>query len=457
MNKEIFRTYDIRGIAETDLADGVVEQIGKAYGTFLPDGAKTIALAMDIRTSSSRIKHAFSRGLLSTGRDVVDFGEIPTPLLYFAVHRQDLDGGVQITGSHNPKEYNGMKILAGKETIYGDDILRLRELIEAGTFRTGRGSFSEKDLIDDYLQYIRELVSIGGRKLSIIFDSGNGTAGPIVRRLFKQVPCTFDILFEDPDGTFPNHLADPTVPAFLSELINTVKSSNADVGIGFDGDADRIGAIDEKGKIIWGDKLLAIYASTVLQKHPGAPVICEVKCSNGLLEFVKEKGGTPLMWKTGHSLIKAKMKETNAPLAGEMSGHMFFADNYFGYDDAIFAALRLVEILSNTDKPLSALADEIPSYFTTPEIRIDCPDSSKFSLVNEVKQVFKITHPIVDVDGVRVSFPEGWGLLRASNTQPILVLRFEAKTESALNAIVAKFREVLSRYDFINLEQLPQT
>ncbi len=456
MNQEIFRTYDIRGIAETDLSDEVVEHIGKSYGTFLPDDAETIALGMDIRISSPRIKQAFIRGLLSTGRNVVDFGEIPTPLLYFAVHRNNLDGGVQITGSHNPKEYNGIKILAGKDTIFGDDIQRLRALIEAGTYRTGTGTCSIRDTIDDYLQYILQRVTIGPKHLRIIFDSGNGTAGPIIRRLFSTIPCTFDILFEEPDGTFPNHLADPTVPEFLSELIKTVKTSEADVGIGFDGDADRIGAIDETGNIIWGDKLLAIYAQTVLEKDQGACIICEVKCSNGLLEHVRAKGGTPLMWKTGHSLIKAKMKEVHAPLAGEMSGHMFFADNYFGYDDAIFAALRLVEILSNAKKTLSGLTDEIPSYFTTPEIRIDCPDEKKFNLVNEVKEIFRKTHSIIDVDGVRVSFPDGWGLLRASNTQPVLVLRFEATTQVALQTIQGKFREVLSRYGFINKEQLPR-
>jgi phosphomannomutase/phosphoglucomutase len=454
MNKEIFRTYDIRGIAETDLSDSTVEQIGKAYGTFLPGSAQTIAIAMDIRISSPRIKRAFIRGLLSTGNNIVDFGQIPTPLLYFAVHHNNLEGGVQITGSHNPKEYNGMKILMGKETIFGADIQHLREIIESGCFRTGTGTSTTQDNIGEYLHYIRERVDIGEKRLHVIFDAGNGTAGPVVRRLFREIPCTFDILFEEPDGSFPNHLADPTVPAFLSDLIETVKSSKADVGIGFDGDADRIGAIDEKGRIIWGDKLLAIYAKTVLQKHHGAPIICEVKCSDGLLEFVREKGGKPLMWKTGHSLIKAKMKEVNAPLAGEMSGHMFFADNYFGYDDAIFAALRLVEILSNTTKSLSSLADEIPSYFTTPEIRIDCPDAKKFELVREVKEVFKKSHSIIDVDGVRVSFPEGWGLLRASNTQPVLVLRFEAKTESALESIRKTFQELLSRYDFIDQAQL---
>lgn len=455
MNRQIFRTYDIRGIAETDLTDSVVERIARAYGTFLPGNAGTVGIAMDVRISSPRIKNAFIRGLLMTGRNVIDFGEIPTPLLYFAVHRNNLDGGVQITGSHNPKDYNGMKILVGKETIFGPDIQHLRDIIESGTFRSGNGSCTTQDTIEDYLQYVRGRVQLGDRRLHIVFDAGNGTTGPVIRSLFKQVPCSFEILFEEPDGTFPNHLADPTVPAFLSDLIQRVGSANADAGIGFDGDGDRIGAIDEKGRIIWGDKLLAIYAKTVLEEHPGASIICEVKCSLGLLEYVKEKGGNPLMWKTGHSLIKAKMKEVHAPLAGEMSGHMFFADNYFGYDDAIFAALRLTEILSLSKKPLSALADEIPSYIATPEIRIDCPDTRKFEVVADVKELFSKRRPVIDVDGVRVSFPDGWGLLRASNTQPVLVLRFEASTESALGAIVEEFRQVLCAYDFIDANQLP--
>jgi phosphomannomutase/phosphoglucomutase len=454
INQEIFRTYDIRGVAETDLTDEVVEHIGRAYGTLLPDAARTIALSMDCRTSSLRIKQAFERGVCATGKDVIDYGEIPTPLLYFAVHRNDLDGGIQITGSHNPKQYNGMKLLVGKETIFGDDIKNLSALIAAGNYRTGKGNSHSGEILSDYLQYILQRVNIGGKRLRIVFDSGNGTSGPVVRRLFTRIPCTFDILYEEPDGTFPNHLADPTVPEFLSDLIRAVKSTGADIGIGFDGDSDRIGAIDETGRIIWGDKLLAIFAKGVLQRSPGAKIICEVKCSNGLLEYVKGHGGTPLMWKTGHSLIKAKMKEEGAPLAGEMSGHMFFADNYFGFDDAIFAALRLVEILSNTASPLSALADEIPSYFSTPEIRIACPDSEKFTLVQQVKEEFKKTHPVIDIDGVRVNFPDGWGLLRASNTQPVLVLRFEANTAQSLRSVAEEFRQILSSYDFIDIDQL---
>lgn len=451
MNTEIFRTYDIRGIADIDLTNEVAEKLGRSYGTFLPDNAKLIGIGRDIRLSSERIKTSFVNGLLSTGVNVVDFGEIPTPILYFTVHKYGLNGGVEITGSHNPKEYNGLKMLVGRNTIYGKDIQQIRKIAEKSNFKKGQGNYEEKNSVNDYITDVLSRISLGKRKLKIIFDSGNGITGPVINKLYKNLPFEFEILFAEPDGLFPNHLADPTIPEYINDLIQRVKESKADLGIGFDGDGDRIGTIDEKGRIIWGDKLLAIFSTEVLKKHPGAKIICEVKCSNGLLEYIEENGGVPLMWKTGHSLIKAKMKEENAPLAGEMSGHMFFADNYYGFDDAIFASLRLVEILSNTNKPMSLLADKVPSYFVTPEIRIDCPDSEKFAVVDEVKEIFKKDYKILDVDGVRVTFPYGWGLLRASNTQPVLVLRFEANTEENLNRIKKCFLDILKKYDFIKI------
>ena len=451
MNTEIFRTYDIRGIADIDLTNEVAEKLGRSYGTFLPDNAKLIGIGRDIRLSSERIKTSFVNGLLSTGVNVVDFGEIPTPVLYFTVHKYGLNGGVEITGSHNPKEYNGLKMLVGRNTIYGKDIQHIRKIAEKSNFKKGQGNYEEKNSVNDYITDVLSRISLGKRKLKIIFDSGNGITGPVINKLYKNLPFEFEILFAEPDGLFPNHLADPTIPEYINDLIQRVKESKADLGIGFDGDGDRIGTIDEKGRIIWGDKLLAIFSTEVLKKHPGAKIICEVKCSNGLLEYIEENGGVPLMWKTGHSLIKAKMKEENAPLAGEMSGHMFFADNYYGFDDAIFASLRLVEILSNTNKPMSLLADKVPSYFVTPEIRIDCPDSEKFAVVDEVKEIFKKDYKILDVDGVRVTFPYGWGLLRASNTQPVLVLRFEANTEENLNRIKKCFLDILKKYDFIKI------
>ncbi|OQX56561.1 MAG: phosphomannomutase [Candidatus Cloacimonas sp. 4484_209] len=452
VNKDIFRTYDIRGIAETDLDNITVEQLGRAYGTFLPKEAKTIGIGRDIRLSSKRIRDKFVKGLLSTGKDVIDLGMIPTPILYFAVNKYELDGGVEITGSHNPKEYNGLKILKGKDTIYGDDIKELGRIAESSQFRKGKGTYLEKNPVKDYIDDISGRVSFGEKTLYIIFDAGNGTAGPIVRKLYEKLPFSFEILYEKPIGSFPNHLPDPTIPEYLDSLIKRVKKTKADFGVGFDGDGDRIGAIDEQGNIIWGDKLLAIFAKEVLLEHPQSKIICEVKCSNGLIEFVKKNGGIPIVWKTGHSLIKAKMKEENALLAGEMSGHMFFRDKYYGFDDAIYASLRLTQLLSKTDKKLSSLAREVPSYFATPEVRINCPDNKKFQVVKEVKNHFiKKNLPIIDVDGVRVSFTDGWGLLRASNTQPVLVLRFEANTEKALKRIKTTFLELLEKYSFIKL------
>jgi phosphomannomutase/phosphoglucomutase len=452
MNPEIFRTYDIRGIAKTDLSDEVIERIGKALGTLLPKTARKIGIGRDIRLSSERIKKSLVSGLLSTGIGIIDFGEIPTPLLYFSVHKYDLDGGVEITGSHNPKEYNGMKILVGKNTIYGEDIQKIRTIAEGSDFRIGSGSSEKRSVEDDYINEVLSRVTLGKRDLKIIFDSGNGTTGPLIEKLYGKLHYPFEILYKTPDGSFPNHLADPTVPEFLDDLVEKVKTSGADLGIGFDGDGDRIGAIDEKGRIIWGDRLLALYSKRVLAERKGAKIICEVKCSNGLIEYVKEQGGVPIMWKTGHSLIKAKMKEEDAPLAGEMSGHMFFADRYYGFDDAIYASLRLVEILSHTSETLSSLAEKIPTYSVTPEIRIGCPDSEKFHVVEEVKNIFKKDHKIVDVDGVRVLFQEGWGLLRASNTQPILVLRFEAKNERVLKDLKKKFFDILKAYPFIQIK-----
>lgn len=451
MNKEIFRTYDIRGIADRDLTNEVANNLGKAYSSYLPHTAKNICVGRDIRLSSERIKNSFVEGVLSTGINVIDVGVVPTPLLYYNVHKNDLDGGVEITGSHNPKQYNGFKLLAGKKSIYGDDIQNIRKIAEKGEFRIGKGKQTRKMVDNEYIRDIIQRVTLGEKNLKVVFDCGNGTAGPVVKKLFDQLPITFEILYEKPDGNFPNHLPDPTVPEFLEELIKTVKSTNSDIGIGYDGDSDRIGAVDENGNIIWGDKLLAIFADELLKKSPGSKIICEVKCSKGLTEYVKSKGGIPIMWKTGHSLIKAKMREENAPLAGEMSGHMFFGDNYFGFDDGIYASLKLISILSKKEKTLSQLADEIPSYPVTPEIRVECPDSDKFRVVEEVKKAFVKDYKIIDVDGIRVIFPDGWGLLRASNTQPVLVLRFEADSQKSLNHIKDKFINELKTFDFVKV------
>jgi len=435
MNPAIFRQYDIRGLAETDLTDDVVCSIGKAFGTIIRRAElKKIALGSDVRLSSNRLKDALSEGILSTGCDVIDVGVVPTPVLYFSIFHYATDGGIMITGSHNPKEYNGFKLCKGETTIYGDEIQDLKKIIEKKDFIKGKGSMESKDPVDAYIELLKTKVKIE-RPLKIIVDPGNGTAGPIARKLFKDLGCEVECIYCEPDGNFPNHLPDPTVPEYIVDLIRLVKGEKADLGIGYDGDGDRIGVIDELGNIIWGDKLLALFSKEILEKKKGLPIIFEVKCSQGLVEFIESHGGVPIMWKTGHSLIKAKMKEENSPLAGEMSGHMFFKDNYYGYDDAIFASLRLLQIISKTDEPLSKLASEIPYYHSTPEIRVDCSDETKFGIVEKVRDYFKKNYDVIDIDGVRVLFGDGWGLVRASNTQPVLVLRFEAKTEERLEEI----------------------
>lgn len=452
MNPAIFRQYDIRGIAETDLTDDVVCSIGKAFGTIIRRAElKKIAFGSDVRLSSNRLKDALSEGILSTGCDVIDVGVVPTPVLYFSIFHYATDGGIMITGSHNPKEYNGFKLCKGETTIYGDEIQDLKKIIEKKDFIKGKGSMESKNPVDAYIKLLKTKVKIE-RPLKIIVDPGNGTAGPIARKLFKDLGCEVECIYCEPDGNFPNHLPDPTVPEYIVDLIRLVKGEKADLGIGYDGDGDRIGVIDELGNIIWGDKLLALFSKEILEKKKGLPIIFEVKCSQGLVEFIESHGGVPIMWKTGHSLIKAKMKEEDSPLAGEMSGHMFFKDNYYGYDDAIFASLRLLQIISKTDEPLSKLASEIPYYHSTPEIRVDCSDETKFGIVEKVRDYFKKNYDVIDIDGVRVLFGDGWGLVRASNTQPVLVLRFEAKTEERLEEIKKIVLNKLREFPSIGLK-----
>lgn len=450
INPNIFRMYDIRGVADRDLTDEVVYLLGKAYGTYITHHSPLtthhspdIAVARDIRLSSRRIRDALVRGLIDSGMNVTDYEVVPTPLLYFSLFYYKKDGGIMITGSHNPKEYNGFKICKGKETIYGDEIQKLREIIEKGEFTKGKGGsprgkiIAPENIVEDYISLVKSKIEIK-RPKKVILDPGNGIAGPIAKRLFSDFDSLFECIYCEPDGNFPNHLPDPTIPEFMEDLRKKVINNACDFGIGYDGDGDRLGVIDDKGNIIWGDKLLCLYSKEILQTNPGASIIFEVKCSDGLVEYIKAHGGNPLMWKTGHSLIKAKMRETGAPLAGEMSGHMFFADNYYGYDDAIFASLRLLKILSEEERPLSEIVNEIPYYYSTPEIRIDTPDGDKFNIVEKLKSHFKKEYEVIDIDGARIKFKDGWGLVRASNTQPVLVLRFEGKTEKALEEIKSK-------------------
>jgi phosphomannomutase/phosphoglucomutase len=445
INPHIFREYDIRGIADTDLDDAQVRQCSQGFGTYYRSHKeRTVIIGQDVRTSSPRIANTLSKGLIDTGCDVIDIGQVPTPVLYFALHHFNIGNGIMITASHNPKEFNGFKICYNKTSLFGDQIKSLYRIIEKGDFGQGKGEIQHKDIIPAYITHLVKDINITpGLKVAI--DTGNGTCGPIAAQLMERIGADYTILFEEPDGNFPNHLPDPTVTEHISELIDQVKKGSYICGIGFDGDGDRIGVLDEHGEIIWGDVLLAIYAENVLKKNPGAKIIFEVKCSKGLIERIEALGGIPIMYKTGHSLIKAKMKEEDSPLAGEMSGHIFFADRYFGFDDALYASLRFLELLSASTKP-SQLAARVPKYYSTPEIRVATTDEKKFDIVNELKESFKQSYNVIDIDGVRVNFGDGWGLVRPSNTQPVLVLRFEANTEQRLEEIKNLFLDKLHNF-----------
>ncbi len=452
ISKEIFRQYDIRGVVGKDLNEETAYLIGKAFGTYIQEKAgKRVSVGRDVRLSSPSLKNSLVEGLVSTGCEVIDVGIVPTPLLYFSIYHFNTDGGVMVTGSHNPKEYNGFKVCVGLFSIYGEEIQNLYRMIEDSNFNKGKGSVTEDNPRPAYIEEVAGKVKVS-RPLKVAADFGNGTAGEIVTLLFQKLNVELLPLYPEPDGRFPNHLPDPTIPEYMKDLIALVKKEKAFLGIGFDGDGDRIGVIDEKGEIIWGDKLLGLFSRKVLKNSPGAPIIMDVKCSQGVAEYIEKLGGKPLIWKTGHSLIKEKMREVGAPLSGEMSGHMFFKDNYLGYDDAIFAAARLLEIISEEGKPLSELVQEIPTYYSTPEIRVDCPEEEKFRVVEEVKKYFAEKYPVIDVDGVRFITSNGWGLIRASNTQPILVLRFEAKEKEGLKELKKEVKDKFKDYPFLPLD-----
>ena len=435
LNPEIFREYDIRGTVDKDLTDRSVAALARAMGTYLRQrGARAVSLASDNRLSSDGFRRILADGLAHSGLDVTDFGVIPTPVFYFTLFEQKMDGGVMITGSHNPPEFNGFKVASGRSTIYGEEIQRILSIASGGEFASGPGTVRTSDTRKDYVDDLRGRVEIA-RRLDVAVDCGNGTAAIVAKDLFDALGVNARLLYPEPDGRYPNHHPDPTVPANLGPLISAVREGGLEAGIAYDGDADRIGVIDETGDIIWGDRLLIVFAREILSRRPGAKIIFEVKCSQALPEAVEKAGGVPVMWKTGHSLIKEKMKEEGAALGGEMSGHIFFADRYYGYDDAIYASLRLFEILSRARTSMSGLLRDVPRYFTTPEIRVPCPDSLKFEIVGRLRDALRSGHKIIDIDGVRVAYPDGWGLVRASNTQPVLVLRFEAVTEGRLREI----------------------
>jgi phosphomannomutase/phosphoglucomutase len=430
----IFREYDIRGIAEVDLQSPDVEALGRGLGTYLlRQGARRLSVARDIRLSSRRLRDALVSGLLSAGIDVVDVGCVPTPLLYFSVQSLGLEAGVMITGSHNPPEYNGFKTMLGHGTIYGAQIQEIARIIREADFLSGHGTLTTADVEPAYVDEVTAQFHYA-RRIKVVFDAGNGVAGPTLHKMLARLNVEATELYFDMDGNFPNHHPDPTVEKNLGDLKAAVARTGADLGIAFDGDSDRIGAVDEHGTVVWGDILMLIYGREILTRKPGATFIGEVKCSQVMYDELNRLGANAIMYKTGHSLIKAKMKDEHAELAGEMSGHMFFADRYRGYDDALYAACRLIEIVAASTGGLSLQTAGLSKTVSTPELRVDCPDEVKFQVVDAVKRHFQALRPTVDVDGVRVLFEHGWGLVRGSNTQPILVLRFEADTPDHLAA-----------------------
>jgi phosphomannomutase / phosphoglucomutase len=446
INPQIFREYDIRGVVGKDLITETVQQIGQAIGTYMRrQGGKSLVVGRDVRSSSVEFRDILSQAINSTGCNVVDIGMVPTPITYFALHHLNADGGVMITGSHNPPEFNGFKISLGKHSLYGEKIQELKALIESKDFETGSGKIEQTCVIEPYMENIYSILRVP-RKVKVVVDGGNGCFGIVGPELLKRLGLEPIEIFCEPDGTFPNHHPDPTVEKNLQGLIEKVRSENAELGIGFDGDADRIGLVDEKGNILWGDQLLTIFARDILSRNPGATIVGEVKCSQNLYQDIEKHGGVPIMAPAGHSLIKKKMKETGALLAGEMSGHVCFADNYFGFDDAVFAAGRILQIVANSDIKVSEMLADLPKTAYTPEIRIDCPDGKKFEIVRELTEVFRRQYEVIDIDGVRVNFGDGWALIRASNTQPVIVLRFEAETQARLVELISIIKKQMDHY-----------
>ena len=468
LSDAIFREYDIRGLWGKDLTVEVAELIGRAYAIFAErHGAKIgpgfkITVGRDVRMSSKPLYDALVLGLTESGVNVIDIGECPTPLQYFSMHTLKVGGGVMITGSHNPSEYNGFKVSVGKETIHGHGIQELKKVIKEEVLgKPARkaatpGTVETFDVIKSYVEYVGNSVRLPAteKPIKIVLDSGNGTAGAVAPQLLRKLGCDIIEPYREPDGSFPNHHPDPTVQENLLDLIQTIRRVGADFGVAYDGDADRIGIVDERGGIIWGDKLMVIFSRSILKERPGATIVGEVKCSQVMYDEIARMGGKPLMWKTGHSLIKAKMKEVGASMAGEMSGHIFFADKWFGFDDAVYSSCRVAEIAAmeraaNPAFRFSSMLAGLPETVVTPEIRIDCPDELKFSVIGMLEEAigsgsedFKI-RDIIKIDGLRVNFEGGWALVRASNTQPVLVLRFEATDRALLEKAKAFIKEKL--------------
>ena len=442
----IFRQYDVRGIVGRDLTPDVATALGRAYAQYLDKHAEkgAVALGRDNRPSGSGLRDALVEGLTSAGRDVVDIGVVPTPLLYWSLHHVDVCGGIQITGSHNPPEYNGFKLSVGTASLHGEEIQELYRLTSSNPRVSKRGRVREEQVIDRYIDDIVQRVGKLSRTVKAVYDCGNGAGALVAPQLFERLGVKARGLFCESDGTFPNHHPDPTVPENLEDLIAAVRKDKAEIGIAFDGDADRIGVVDDGGRIIWGDRVLIVYSQDVLKRTgKGQPIIFDVKCSQALPDAITKAGGRPVMWKTGHSLIRDKMKELDAPIAGEMSGHMFFAEGFYGHDDAMYGAARLLRIVADSGHTVRELLADVPDFVSTPELRIEVPEERKFDIVKRAVAHFKALHDVIDVDGVRVLFGDGWGLIRASNTQPVLVARYEALTPQRLSDIRGEMEEWL--------------
>ncbi len=448
MNKHIFRAYDIRGEVQRDFTPTLVERIGQAMGTMTRrQGEKPcIAVGRDARLSSPMLRDAVMRGIEASGCDTIDLGIVPTPLLYFAVHTLDVGAGVMVTGSHNPPQDNGFKLMIGKNTLHGEGIAKLATLVASADFEVRddghAGRRSHVDIVTPYFERVKGDIGLGERRLKLVVDAGNGPTGPIAPSLLADLGCDVVPLFCELDGNFPNHHPDPTVEANLADLRAAVAAHGADLGVAYDGDGDRIGVIDEKGGILWGDQLMVLLSRALLAEEPGATIVGEVKCSQTLFDDIAAHGGRPIMSRVGHSLIKDRMKSEGALLAGEMSGHIFYKHRWYGFDDAIYTTCRLLELLSRTEAPLSSLLADVPPTCATPELRVECPDSVKFDVVSRVTTMLSPErHPdileVIDIDGVRVRFADGWGLVRASNTGPVLVLRAEADSEAGRDRIHA--------------------
>lgn len=459
ISNNIFREYDIRGIADSDLADENVMLIGRAFATYMrAQGRQRLVLGRDLRLSSDRLRQALLEGMLSCGVHIIDIGVVPTPTQYFGIVHLQADGGVMITGSHNPREYNGFKMSTGLKhggqvsvgAIYGKDIQRLYQIIKDGKYATGKGTLETVDVVPDYLQAIKTRVTLH-KKLKIVIDPGNGCGALFAPQFWRDMGCEVVCLYCEPDGRFPNHLPDPTVMKYIKDLRAKVVEVKADLGLGYDGDADRIGVIDNLGRPVFADKLVALFARDTLSRHPHAKIVFDVKCSQALPEFITAHGGVPVMWKTGHSLLKTKMKEEHAPLAGEMSGHIFIGDGYFGFDDAIFCSGRMMQILTASGKTMAQLHDEVPAFVATPEIRVETTDEEKFQIVADLVAHFKKSYQVVDIDGGRVLFGDGWGLVRASNTNAYLTLRFEGRTQAAVDEMKRMVFDALRRHPFVTL------